>query len=94
LNPYTISLQSQVGQSSDLAQYVQSVVQSDVTMKKWPEEVKDSVIDTLTQKAAGMYVTMVIILRSDLSCDELGFDGRTVSWKHCADVLYARFRVF
>jgi hypothetical protein len=95
LNPYTVSLQNQVRQSSDLAQYVQSVVQSDATMQKWPEEVKKSVIDTLTENAAGMYVvTMVIILRTDLSCDELGFDGRTVSWKHCADVLYARFYVF
>ena len=94
LNPYTMSLQNQAGQSSDLAQYVQSVVQSDATMQKWPEEVKKSVVDTLTKKAAGMYVTMVIIIRTGLSCDGLGFDGRTVSWKHCADVLYAGFRVF
>ena len=94
LNPYIVSLQNQVGQSSDLAQYVQSVVHSDATMQKWPEEVKNSVIDTHSKNAAGMYVTMVIILRTDISCDELGFDGRTVSWKHCADVLYARFHVF
>ena len=66
LNPYTVSLQNQVGQSRDLVQYVQSIVHSDTTMGKWPEEVKKSVIDTLAENAAGMYVTMVMILRTDL----------------------------
>ena len=94
LSPYIVSLQNQVEQSRDLAQYVQSVVQSDATMRKWPEEVKRSVIDTLAKIATGMYVTMVMIIRTDLSCDDLGFDGHTVSWKHCAGVLYARFHVF
>ena len=54
LNPCVVSLQNQVGQIRDLVQYVQSVVYSDVTMRKWPEEVKKSVIDSLTENAAGM----------------------------------------
>ena len=94
LNPYTVSLQNQVGQSKDLAQYVQSVVHSDATMRKWPEEKKKLVIDAIVKSAAGMYVTMATILHTDLSCDDLGFNGRIVSWKHCAGALYARFHVF
>ena len=35
-------------------------------MRKWPEEVKKSIIDTLAKNAAGMYVAMVTILRTNL----------------------------
>lgn len=61
LSPYQVALHDQVGQIKDLAQYVAAVVQSDSAMRKWPEEVKKSVIDTLVEDGAGMYVMMAII---------------------------------
>ena len=56
LNPYDVSLHNQDGQIRDLAEYVKSVVRSDVTMKNWPEKVKESVINDLAEKGGGMYV--------------------------------------
>ena len=61
LSPYKVALHDQVGQNKDLAQYVESVVHSDSAMRKWPEEVKNLVIDTLVQNGAGMYVMMTMI---------------------------------
>ena len=58
LNPYDVSLHNQEGQIRDLAEYVKSVVNSDVTMQNWPAKVKESVIDTLAKKGGGMYVIM------------------------------------
>ena len=58
LSPHKVALHDQVGQNEDLARYVKSVVHSDSAMRKWPEEVKKSVIDTLVQNGAGMYVMM------------------------------------
>ena len=54
LSPYKVAPHDQVGQNKDLAQYVESVVHSDPAMRKWPEEVKNLVIDTLVQNGAGM----------------------------------------
>ena len=61
LSPYKVALHDQVRQNKDLAQYVESVVHSDPAMRKWPEGVKRSVIDTLVQNGAGMYVMMTMI---------------------------------
>ena len=60
LNPYDVSLHNQRGQIRDLAEYVKSVVLSDVTMQNWPAKVKESVIDTLAKKGGGMYVIVVL----------------------------------
>ena len=57
LNPYNVSLHNQGGQTRDLAEYVKSVVHSDSMMRNWPEKVKKSVIDTVTRKGGGMYVS-------------------------------------
>jgi hypothetical protein len=54
LEPVTVSLHTQKGQLDDIAQYVDSVVASDVTMKKWPESAKKLVIGTLAKKSHGM----------------------------------------
>jgi hypothetical protein len=60
LEPYRVSLHDQEGQIEDLAEYVKSVVGSDVTMREWPDDDKELVIDTLARNSGGMYVTIVM----------------------------------
>jgi len=54
LEPVSVSLHTQKGQLDDIAQYVEAVVVSDVTMGRWPKETKKLVIDTLADKSHGM----------------------------------------
>ena len=51
---YSVSLHEQVGQNRDIINYINSVVHSDPKMRKWREEDKKLVIDTLSRKAGGM----------------------------------------
>ena len=62
LEPSSVSLHDQEGQIEDIAQYVKSVVFSDVTMREWPKEEKKLVIDTLAKNGGGMYVTLVVVI--------------------------------
>ncbi|KAH8977684.1 ankyrin repeat-containing domain protein [Lactarius hatsudake] len=58
LEPLTsghFSLHDQVGQKRDISEYVSSVVQSDPQMKRWREDDRKLVIDTLSEKADGMF---------------------------------------
>ena len=57
LEPLTslkISLHDESGQKEDIIQYIKSVVRSDRNMRRWKEEDKKLVIDTLSEKADGM----------------------------------------
>ena len=57
LKPLTtkcISLHDQSGQKKDIEEYVRSVVSSDSNMRRWRDEDKKLVIETLTKKADGM----------------------------------------
>ena len=57
LEPLTslkISLHDESGQKEDIIQYIKSVVCSDRNMRRWKEEDKKLVIDTLSEKADGM----------------------------------------
>jgi hypothetical protein len=78
LNPSDMSLHNQAGQIKDLAKYVKSVICSDVMMRNWPEKVKESVINTLTEKGGRMYVVMVVMLSILFSCDYFRFQ-----WAYC-----------
>ena len=49
-----ISLHDESGQREDIINYIQFVVHSDWSMRKWKEEDKQLVIDTLSQKSDGM----------------------------------------
>ena len=51
-----VSLHDETGQTKDIVDYVSSVVRSDVRMGKWREEDQKLVIETLSEKADGMYV--------------------------------------
>jgi hypothetical protein len=57
LEPLTslrVSLHNQSGQKEDIVDYVSSVVYSDKKMRRWREEDKKLVIDTLSERADGM----------------------------------------
>jgi hypothetical protein len=57
LEPLTslkISLHDEIGQKRDILEYIKSVVRSDRRMRKWKEEDKQLVIDTLSDKGDGM----------------------------------------
>lgn len=59
LNPLTsqerrVSLHDEKGQKEDISRYVQNFVHTDKGMKRWREEDKKHVIDTLSERAGGM----------------------------------------
>jgi len=47
-------LHNESGQKADIIEYIKSVVRSDWRMRKWKEEDKQLVVDTLSDKADGM----------------------------------------
>jgi hypothetical protein len=67
LDPLTsrrVSLHDQTGQNEDIADYVRSVVYSDLEpiIRRWTKEDKDLVIETLSERADGMYVNNYTLL--------------------------------
>ena len=54
LTTLKISLHDEIGQKEDIIAYINSVVRSDRRMRRWKEEDKKLVIDTLSEKADGM----------------------------------------
>ena len=49
-----LSLHDQPGQKRDIDEYVRAVVQSDTKMRRWREDDRRLVIETLSEKADGM----------------------------------------
>jgi hypothetical protein len=49
-----VSLHYEEGQMSDIISYINFVVESDTNMRKWRDEDRQLVIDSLSQKADGM----------------------------------------
>ena len=49
-----ISLHDEIGQKEDIIKYINSVVRTDRNMRRWIEEDKLLVVDTLSDKANGM----------------------------------------
>jgi len=54
LTPHPVSLHDETGQKQDIADYVRSFVHGDRRMRRWRDEDKDLVIETLPEKADGM----------------------------------------
>jgi hypothetical protein len=54
LTPFRVSLHDQSGQEKDLSDYIKSVVYSDRNMRRWREEDRNFVIETLSKHANGM----------------------------------------
>ncbi|KAI0301669.1 hypothetical protein B0F90DRAFT_1950194, partial [Multifurca ochricompacta] len=55
LAPLHVSLHDQSGQKKDIVDYVRSVVQSDTKMRRWRQEDKTLVVETLSERADGMF---------------------------------------
>ena len=54
LTSLKISLHDESGQKEDIIKYIESVVRSDRNMRRWKEQDKQLVIDTLSDQADGM----------------------------------------
>jgi len=57
LEPLTtlkISLHDEIGQKEDIIEYISSIVRSDRSMRRWKEEDKQLVVDSLSSRADGM----------------------------------------
>jgi NACHT domain len=54
LTTLKISLHDEIGQKEDIIKYINSVVRSDWNMRRWREEDKQLVVDTLSNKASCM----------------------------------------
>jgi hypothetical protein len=48
------SIHDQLGQKRDIDEYVNAIVQSDIKMRRWREDDRKLVIETLSEKADGM----------------------------------------
>jgi len=61
-----VSLHDQSGQKEDIADYVRSVVYSNLEpiIRRWKKEDKDLVIETLSERAGGMYMNNFTLLIS------------------------------
>ena len=54
LTVHNIALHDQAGQNQDIVDYIDHFVRSDPRVRRWREEDKQLVIETLTRKAGGM----------------------------------------
>ena len=54
LASYTVSLHDEQGQKQDIIDYVKWIVRSDKMMRRWRNEDKEMVVETLSRKADGM----------------------------------------
>jgi len=55
LKPFQISLHDEKGQKRDIIEYIRSTVHSDRRMRRWRQEDQNLVIDTLSERADGMF---------------------------------------
>ena len=94
LEPLTslrVSLHDQTGQKEDITDYVRSVVYSDLepVIRRWKKEDKDLVIETLSDRANGMYVNLYAI---DICLSyQTGSVGYTVNWRYYDTVFHRAF---
>jgi hypothetical protein len=90
LSLYTVPLHDQSGQKQDIVDYVNSVVYSDseTMMKRWREDDKKRVVESLSERANGMYVRPFFQFHVENSCLWIVFDGCSVSSKGYDNVLH------
>jgi hypothetical protein len=86
LTSLCVSLHNQTGQKEDIVDYVSSVVHSDKKMGRWREEDRKLIVETLSERADGMYG---VFLHASISSHiVVGSGGCTVSWKRCDTVFH------
>ena len=88
LTSFRVSLHDETGQKEDIAQYVRSIVYSnlDTNMKRWMKEDKELVVKTLAERADGMCVNHFICLSYIFINCQTGSAGCFASWKSCGTV--------
>ena len=70
-----VSLHDETGQKKDIVEYVSSVVRSNRRMGKWREEDQKLVVETLSERADGMCVSICERLTSFFTYITAGSDG-------------------
>ena len=95
LTSFRVSLHDQSGQKEDIADYVRSVVysNSEPIIRRWKKEDKDLVIETLSERADGMYVNRPCAYNSYSKC-HTGSDGYSANWKFLGTVFHQASDVF
>jgi hypothetical protein len=90
LEPMTtlkISIHDEIGQKKDIVEYINAIVRSDWSMRRWNEEDKQVVVDTLSSKADGMYVITCLVtclgLHNERSHGLVGFGGSSARLTGC-----------
>ena len=84
LTPLQISLHNESGQKADIIKYIKSVVHSDRRMQKWGADDQQLLVDTLSDKADGMLVTLFPIWNFPrLTYDVVGFGGSSARSTVC-----------
>jgi hypothetical protein len=94
LTSLRISLHEQSSQKEDIIKYITSFVHSDSRMRRWKEEDKQLVIDTLSEKADGMYVISYLVSRfgnNGRLLDLVGSDGSSYNLNTCVALFQAEF---
>jgi hypothetical protein len=96
LTSLQISLHDERGQKDDIMNYIDAFVHSDRKMRKWREDDLQLVIDVLSQKADGMSVTYLYLLRRFATCSHIlvGFSMLLVSLTDCVAVFLKISRAF
>lgn len=61
LASFTVSLHNEEGQNQSIDEFIKFVVQSTREMQKWSMDIKTQVIDTLSKRADGRYVSLIVI---------------------------------
>jgi hypothetical protein len=62
-----ISLHDENGQKRDIAAYISSIVYSDKKIMRWPEQDKELVVKTLSDRADGMYESLSPLMTTFLN---------------------------
>lgn len=78
LSSHCVSLHDQIGQFRDVVKYIKAMVNLDQNIQQWSVGNKQLVIDTLSQKADGMYVVAIV-----LPCNTCLPASRRFRWVFC-----------
>ena len=85
LAPNRVSLHDESGQKKDIIDFVTSVVYSNRNMRRWRDEDRKLVVQTLSERANGMYGFSRM---ARIACSHFcsGSVGSFVNWKSCGNV--------
>ena len=77
---FSISLNEEAGQKQDIVKYIEYIMNSDPSMRKWKDEVKGQVFKTLSERAGGMWGLRFAQYSIAYAIYFIGSDGRPTNW--------------